>query len=42
MEKYNNKSKFHSRVTLFWEIQNNKPVTDILNKLGNRKAAKFV
>ena len=40
VEKYHNKSKFYSGVNSFSVIQNNKSVTDTLNKLSNPEVAK--
>ena len=42
IEKCHIKSKVYSQVNFFWVIQNHKPVIDTLNKLSNRKTAKFI
>ena len=41
-ESYNDKCRFFTGVNTFWIVQNNKPVTDAVNKLNKRNKAKSI
>ena len=42
IESYNDKCRFFTGVNTFWVVQNNKPVTDAVNKLNKRNKAKSI
>ena len=42
IESYNDKCRFFTGVNTFWVVQNNKPVTDAVNKLNKRNKAKYI
>ena len=42
IDTYNRKARFFSGVNTFWVIQNNRPVTDAIKNINNRKAAKSI
>ena len=39
---YNDKCRFFSGVNTFWVVQNNKPITDAINKLNKRNKANSI
>ena len=42
IESYNDKCRFFTGVNTFWVMQNNKPVTDAVNKLNKRNKTKSI
>ena len=42
IESYNDKCRFFSGVNTFWIVQNNKPITDAINKLNERNKANSI
>ena len=42
IESYNDKCRFFSGVNTFWVVQNNKPITDAINKLNERNIANSI
>ena len=42
IESYNDKCRFFSGVNTFWVVQNNKPITDAINKLNERNKANSI
>ena len=42
IESYNDKCTFFSGLNTFWVVQNNKPITDAINKLNERNKANSI